>query len=230
MNIKCEKALEFARCVHGKDKSGHDFTHINRVYKMCLFLAVDFPEADSEVLQLAAALHDVDDYKLSGKESDKVGEFLRSINCDEVEIQQIKDIIGFASFSSNMGKSMQEMERSLPVEAKILSDSDKLDAMGAEGIIRTFNYGNKVGQPVFLHDCLPHKNLTQEEYRSDERKDAHSIAHFFDKLLRLRNMMFTDKAKVIAEQRHNFMLSFLREFFEEENASEDWLKLLTEKS
>ena len=226
MNTKLEKTLKFAEAIHQNDRSGHDFTHIQRVHKMCIYLANDFPEADLEMLRIAALLHDVDDYKLTEKGSDKAGEFLKSVCFDEVGIQKIKNIIACSSFSNSMDKDMTELARSLPIEAKILSDADKLDAMGAEGVIRTFNYGCKVGQPVFLSECLPRENLTLEDYRSDERKDAHSIAHFFDKLLKLKDMMFTEKAKEIAQKRHQFMIIFLHEFFDEENAPREWLKLL----
>ena len=223
-----EKAVDFAVSVHGKEMSGHNFAHIQRVWKMCLCLATDYPEVDLTVLQLAALLHDVDDYKLAATGSDKAGDFLHTLALDDEKIKYIKQVINASSFSGNMGRNMQDLEHTLPIEAKILSDADKLDAMGAVGIVRTFNYGNKVGQPVFLPNCLPHKELTLEEYRSDTREDAHSIAHFFDKLLKLREMMFTDKAREIARKRHKFMLAFLQEFFEEENAARVWFDLLDE--
>lgn len=226
MNATIKKTYDFAFLIHNGEKSGHDFRHIERVFDMCLFLAQDYPNTDLEMLQISALLHDVDDYKLNSKGVDRVGEFLRTLCFNEEKINRVKKIISLSSFSNGMGKDMRELSAALPIEAKMLSDSDKLDAMGAEGIIRTFNYGNKVGQPVFLPDCLPRKNLTIEDYRSDKRNDAHSIAHFFDKLLKLKDMMFTEKAKIMAQQRHEFMLSFLREFFTEEHAPAAWFDLL----
>ncbi len=224
MNATIKKTYDFVASVHESETSGHDLRHIERVHDMCLYLQSDLLLVDSEILQMAALLHDVDDYKISSPDKDRTGAFLRSLSFDEQAIQKIKHIISCSSFSNNMGKDTSN----IPPEAKILSDADKLDAMGAEGIIRTITYGNKVGQPVFLPACMPRKNLTVAEYRSDERKDAHSIAHFFDKLLKLKDMMFTDKAKAVAKQRHDFMLLFLREFFTEENAPDAWYDLLKE--
>lgn len=223
MNDLIERIYSFAKEQHIHDNSGHDFGHIKRVYDMSLELAKDYPEANIVILQVSALLHDVDDYKLvGGLETDRTGAFLESMNFSKDDIENIKSVIHNSSYSNNFGRKSEE----LSIETQILSDADKLDAIGAEGIIRTFIYGNSVKQPIFLPACLPRKNLSREAYRSDTRSDAHCIVHFFDKLLKLKSMMYTNKAKVIAQKRHELMICFLEEFFGEENAPAVWYDLL----
>ena len=189
------KAMEFARGVFEGDASGHDFDHTLRVYHMATRLAEE-EGADLQTVQLAALLHDVDDRKLSpetyaGKL--RAVNFLKENGVENGEIQEIVDIISRISFSAQLPPPSS-------IEGKCVQDADRLDAMGAIGIARTFAFGGSRGRR--LHD--------------PEGKDADaSVQHFYDKLLRLKDTMHTPTGRRLAEQRDQYMRTFLQQFYEE---------------
>lgn len=190
-----EKAMEFAREIFSGDASGHDFDHTMRVYRMATRLAKE-ERADMEIVQLAALLHDVDDHKLSPETCEnhlRAVTFLRGNGADEVKIRIITDIISQISFSANRGVPST-------IEGKCVQDADRLDAMGAIGIARTFACGGSRGRR--MHDPQGmDKNAT--------------VQHFYDKLLLLKESMNTATAQRLAEDRDRFMRSYLEQFYAE---------------
>ena len=189
-----EKAMEFAREIFSGDASGHDFDHTMRVYCMATRLAKE-EGADMEIVQLAALLHDVDDHKLSPETCEnhlRAVTFLRENGADGEKIRIITDIISQISFSANRIPTT--------LEGKCVQDADRLDAMGAIGIARTFAYGGSRGRR--MHDPQGmDKNAT--------------VQHFYDKLLLLKESMNTATAQRLAEDRDRFMRSYLEQFYAE---------------
>ena len=171
-----------------KDKAdGHGVDHTMRVYHNALRIVKHYEECDMELVSLAALLHDADDHKLFKTENNaNARNFLDGQSMEKDRIEHICEIINAVSFSKNKGK------RPDALEGKIVQDADRLDAMGAIGIARTFAYGGKNGRDI----------------------DS-SVEHFHEKLLLLKDMMNTDEAREIAEDRHRFMEQFLRELDEE---------------
>lgn len=213
------RALDYAKACHGGDCSGHDFEHVMRVLKNAERILAEETGADSLVVRLAAILHDVDDYKF---ESDgmRVQKFLQENSVAEDVRAKVLEVIGAISFSKSGSAPQFKM-----IEQKIVSDADKLDAMGAIGVCRTVMYSAATGRPLFNAAEFPDENLTPEEYKNKDRKGNHSINHFFDKLLKLKGAMQTKAGRREAERRHQFMVLFLEEFFEETGAVK-WLEYL----
>ncbi|WP_164668803.1 HD domain-containing protein [Virgibacillus doumboii] len=179
--------------IFNDDATGHDFFHMKRVANTAKAIA-EYEKADIFICEAAAWIHDVGDGKLfsdSEKELEKLEEFLHSLNCTSQQIDYIKTAAKDVSFSK--GKTP------VTLEGKIVQDADRLDALGAIGIARSFAFGGSNGQLIW-HDSN-HNNT--------------SVQHFYDKLLKLKNMMNTDTAKQIAEERHRFMEKFLEQFFKE---------------
>jgi len=189
------KAMEFAQTVFAGDASGHDYDHTLRVYHMATRLALE-EGADLQTVQLAALLHDVDDRKLSPDTcNDKLRamSFLKENGVNNEKTQEIIDIISRISFSAQLPPPES-------IEGKCVQDADRLDAMGAIGIARTFAYGGSRGRR--MHD--------------PELLDTNaSVQHFYDKLLRLKDTMNTATGRRMAEERDRFMRLFLEQFYEE---------------
>ena len=198
-----------------KGDSGHDWWHVERVYNNAT--AIQKKEGgDLFIIQLAALLHDIADWKFNDGDDSagpaKAKEYMKSISIDEVTIDHVCNIIFNMSFKGAKVKS--EM---LTLEGKIVQDADRLDALGAIGIARCFNYGGYSGQK--MHD--PNKKIKIHESKEEYFKgDTTSINHFYEKLLLLKYMMNTETAKQIAEERHKFMEIFLEEFFKEWDGKE----------
>ncbi len=189
------KAMEFARAVFDGDASGHDFDHTLRVLHMATRLARE-EGADLQIVQLAALLHDVDDRKLFPETCEgklRAVNFLKENRVENEKIQEIVDIISRISFSAHR-------EPPETIEGKCVQDADRLDAMGAIGIARTFAYGGSRGRR--MHD--------------PERLDPDaSVQHFYDKLLRLKDSMHTATGRRLAEERDQYMRHFLEQFYAE---------------
>lgn len=195
-----EKTYQFAKEYHTKDNSGHDFEHIQRVYANVLKLIENENMVDEFIVKISALLHDVDDHKLNtdGKNTLR---FLQSINLEEEKINFILETIGAISFSKSGANPNFKT-----LEMKLLSDADKLDAMGAIGICRTIIFGASKNRPLFYDNIFPGSGDVND----------HAINHFFDKLLKLKGAMQTEVGKLEAQNRHEFMIAFLRQFFEEQ--------------
>lgn len=191
-------------------EGGHDWFHIERVYKNALLIAEN-EVCDVNVVKLGALLHDIADSKFhDGDEAigPKIArEFLESENADEVTIQHVINIIENLSFKGgNAEKTFSS------VELDIVQDADRLDAMGAIGIARTFNYGGFKNRALYNPNIAPNLHMSKEEYKNSE---SPTINHFYEKLLLLRDKMNTETGKKIAEGRHQFMMNFLSQFYAE---------------
>jgi len=191
-------------------EAGHDWFHIERVWKLSKKIAEN-ENIDSEVLQLGALLHDIADPKFHDGDETlalKISRnFLESQHVSEEIIEKVLFIIQNISF-----KNRGEAPENLPLELKIVQDADRLDAIGAIGIARTFNFGGFKNNLMFHPEILPKLNMSKEEYKKNE---GTTINHFYEKLLLLKDLMNTESAKKIASERHDFMLKFLEEFSKE---------------
>lgn len=203
-----EKVLLYIEARFKNDYSGHDYYHSIRVYKLASSICKE-ENADLEIVQLASLLHDVDDYKLFGGNAGAYSNaeaFLRDNKIAESKIRMICDIISSISFKG----TGTLVPRSL--EGKIVQDADRLDAIGALGIARAFAYGGSKNRIMHIPNEKPRENMNFKEYSNS---NGTSINHFYEKLLRLKDLMNTDTAKKVAEYRHKYMENFLAEFFDE---------------
>ncbi|MCH2189219.1 HD domain-containing protein [Candidatus Gracilibacteria bacterium] len=197
----------------GGAEGGHDFFHIMRVYNNVKLLLKGEERADSFVVELGALLHDIADSKFyDGDET--VGprlarEFLEGQNVGEDTIQHIENIIKYISFKG--GNNIQKFKS---LELDIVQDADRLDALGAIGIARTFNYGGHKGREIYNPNIPPKLNMTVDEYKKSR---APTVNHFYEKLLLLKDRMNTQIGKEIAEKRHQFMEEYLEQFYNEWN-------------
>ncbi|WP_374442269.1 HD domain-containing protein [Epilithonimonas sp.] len=195
-------------------EAGHDWFHIERVWKLSLKIQ-EKEGGDKLIIELAALLHDIADPKFhNGDEtlaSKIVNDFLTEQNLDPDVMEKVIFIIENMSF-----KNRNDAPENLSLELKIVQDADRLDAIGAIGIARTFNFGGYKNNLMYHPDISPKLNQTKEEYK---KSNGTTINHFYEKLLLLKDLLNTDTAKRIAEPRHQFMLQFLEEFYNEWNVN-----------
>ena len=193
-------------------EAGHDWFHIERVWKLSKKIA-QTEDCNLEVVELSALLHDIADPKFHNGDETlalKISrEFLESQNVSEEVILQVLFVIQNISFK-NRGEAPQE----LPVELKVVQDADRIDAIGAIGVARTFNFGGFKNNLMYHPDIKPKLNMSKEEYK---KSNGTTINHFYEKLLLLKDLMNTNEGKKIAEERHQFMLTFLDQFMKEWN-------------
>ena len=207
-----ENTINFVKKQLENAESGHNWFHMERVYNNALLIAKE-ETCNLEVVQLAALLHDIADSKFhDGDETvgPKVARtFLTSENVSEETINHVVLIIENISFKGgNFEKKFTSKE------LEIVQDADRLDAIGAVGIARTFNYGGFKNREIYNPEILPNLNMTKEEYKNST---APTINHFYEKLLLLKDKMNTESGKKIAQQRHAFMETFLEQFYNEWN-------------
>jgi uncharacterized protein len=194
-------------------EGGHDWFHIERVYNNAMLIAKN-ETVNIEIVALSALLHDIADSKFHDGD-DTVGpkkarEFLFEKNVDSAIIEHVIKIIENISFSSSIEKTNVFNS----IELQVVQDADRLDALGAIGIARTFNYGGFKNRAIYNPEIIPNLNLTKVEYKAST---APTINHFYEKLLLLKDMMKTKTGKRIALERHNYMVDFLEQFFTEVN-------------
>lgn len=192
------------------ESSGHDWWHINRVRATAMAIGND-EGADLFVVELAALLHDMDDWKLSDEhvDSQKSKKWLEDCLLDPNLIEKICRVIEGVSF-----KGAQVNTSTDDLECRVVQDADRLDAIGAVGIARTFAYGGSRGRGIYDPNILPVMHADFEAYK---KNNTHTINHFYEKLLLLKDQMQTKTGRALAEQRHQFMLTFLDQFFHEWN-------------
>lgn len=209
-----QNTIDFVKETLKNAEGGHDYFHTERVYKNSLAIAEKEKGADLLTVSLGALLHDIADSKFhNGDETigPKVAsEFLASQNVDSKTIEHVKNIIENISFK---GGNFNQKFKSL--ELDIVQDADRLDAIGAIGIARCFNYGGFKNRALYNPEIEPNLNMTKEEYK---KSTAPTINHFYEKLLLLKDKMNTETGKNIATERHQFMELFLNQFFNEWNA------------
>jgi uncharacterized protein len=191
-------------------EGGHDWFHILRVYNNALLIAQN-ESCNLEIVQLGALLHDIADSKFHhGDETigpKKARDFLELEKVDPEVVRQVVLIIENISFKGgNFAKTFNS------IELDIVQDADRLDAIGAIGIARTFNYGGFKNRALYNPNILPNLSMTKEEYKKNE---APTINHFYEKLLLLKDKMNTITGKKIAQKRHEYMESFLAQFYDE---------------
>ena len=188
-------------------EGGHDWFHIERVYKNALLISKS-EEVDKMVVSLGSLLHDIADSKFhNGDETvgpKKARQFLKSQDFSEERIEHVVKIIENVSFKG--GNKSQEFHSK---ELDVVQDADRLDALGAIGIARTFNYGGFKNRKLYDPEIKPNLNMTPSEYKAS---DAPTINHFYEKLFLLKDRMNTETARKIAVERHQFMEIFLQQF------------------
>ena len=209
MNL-IEKTIAFVKEKLEGAEAGHDWFHIERVWKLSKKIA-EKEGGNLEVIELSALLHDIADPKFhNGNETlalEISRNFLESEMVSEEIILQVLFIIKNISF-----KNRGELPENLPLELEIVQDADRLDAIGAIGIARTFNFGGFKNNLMYHPEIKPNLGMNKEEYK---KSNGTTINHFYEKLLLLKNLMNTETAKKIASERHDFMLKFLDEFYKE---------------
>lgn len=203
------------------EDSGHDSSHIQRVYDLAMKFAKE-EKVDETLVGLIALLHDVDDYKIvSEKEARDLTNATRILNNANVSTE-LKNIV--LSELKRIGYSkVLEGIRPITIEGKIVSDADMCDASGVNGFIRTYKYNLKHGGGLFDRNVFPTLYSDAEEYRNSIPTTA--VNHLFEKILKLSSLMLTDAGKKEALKRENIIVDILYNLFEEENA-EDWKEYL----
>ena len=206
-----ESTISFVKTELKNAEGGHDWFHIERVYKNTLSIA-KHEDVNTTVVTLAALLHDIADSKFhNGDEtigSRKASEFLLSKNVDSEIIEHVTQIIDNMSFKNTFDLNTSFTSK----EMEVVQDADRLDAIGAIGIARCFNYGGFKDRALYNPEIKPNLNMTKAEYKNS---DAPTINHFYEKLLLLKDQMNTKTGKRIALERHNYMKGFLKQFYAE---------------
>ena len=205
-----DKTCKFVEDKLSGDGSGHDWWHIFRVWTLAKKIAVE-EKAQIEIVELGALLHDIADWKFHDGD-DSIGpaiarEFLNNQNVEPNVSDSVVEIISTVSYK---GAGVATPMKTL--EGKIVQDADRLDAIGALGIARTFAYGGYKNRLIYHPDEKPVLHESYEDYKKNE---GHTINHFYEKLLLLKERMNTNTGKRIAEGRHKFMQSFLDQFYKE---------------
>lgn len=212
--------LAFIKCIFSKDSSGHDYYHTIRVYKLATQIAQQ-ENADLNIVQLAALLHDVDDIKLfpeTHATKQNAVDFMKANRIDAETIKRVCKIIDEVSFAGTDSVTPNS------IEGKCVQDADRLDAIGAIGIARTFAYGGSRGRKIYDPEIEPKLQMNKEDYQKNQ--DSSSINHFYEKLLLLKDMMNTTEGRKLAEHRQAVMQEFLNEFMIEWEGGSDGSKIL----
>ena len=205
-----DQTVKFVKETLANTEGGHDWWHIYRVWQLAKKIA-SIEKTNLLVVELGALLHDIADTKFNdGDESigpKKAREFLQSISVEEEIITHVENIIQHISFK---GGNFEQAFNS--TELAVVQDADRLDAMGAIGIARTFNYGGFKNRAIYNPNIQPNLNMSKEEYKNST---APTINHFYEKLLLLKDRMNTATGKAMAAHRHQYMEQFLEEFYKE---------------
>jgi uncharacterized protein len=205
-----DKTILFVKQQLQHAEGGHDWFHIERVYKNAILISQE-EVCDVTIVKLGALLHDIADSKFHEGDEEigpKIARtFLESENVSEEIIDHVVQIIKNISFKGgNFEKTFSSKE------LEIVQDADRLDALGAIGIARTFNYGGFKNRAIYNPSIAPKLNMTKEEYK---KSDSPTLNHFYEKLLLLKDKMNTETGKKIAQERHRFMETFLSQFYAE---------------
>lgn len=212
MKSVIDNTVEFVKEKLEGAEAGHDWFHIERVWKLSKKIA-ETEECDKDVVELSALLHDIADPKFhNGDETiaPKISrEFLEKQNVPNETIEKVLFVIENISF-----KNRSQAPTNPPIELKIVQDADRIDAIGAIGIARTFNFGGFKNNPMYDPEVQPDLNMSKEKYK---KSNGTTINHFYEKLLLLKDLMNTEEGKRRAQERHDYMLNFLDQFYKEWN-------------
>ena len=195
-----------------KESTGHDWFHIERVWKVAKEIGLK-EGGDLFTIELGALFHDIADHKFVENADEEavrlIDEYLKDFEIPASIVENVKHIVLNCSFKGGVGANKMKLKEGL-----IVQDADRIDALGAIGIARTFAFGGKYGNLLYHPDVKPNTFKSAEEYRN---KRTHTINHFYEKLLLLKDKMNTKTGREIADQRHVFMESFLEQFYHEWN-------------
>ena len=209
-NTLIDKTILFVKATLAQAEGGHDWFHIERVYKNALLIA-ESEKCDVEIVQLGALLHDIADSKFhDGDESIGPKTARTFLEAEKVEPAIIDHVIAIIENISFKGGRVERQFSS--IELDIVQDADRLDAIGAIGIARTFNYGGFKNRALYNPEIAPNLTMTKDEYKNNE---APTINHFYEKLLLLKDKINTQTGKQIAQDRHRYMEDFLEQFYAE---------------
>ncbi|MEM7382444.1 MAG: HD domain-containing protein [Bacteroidota bacterium] len=193
-------------------EGGHDWSHIQRVYRSSIRIA-EGEKVDHLVVSLGALLHDIADSKFHNGDEEigpaRAKEFLESLPVHQEVKDHVVNIIRHISFKNSLDREKPGFNSK---ELDVVRDADRLDAIGAIGIARTFNYGGFKNRPLYDPENPPKPGLSKEEYK---KNNSPTINHFYEKLLLLKDQMHTTTGKHLAEERHKFMLNYLEQFYRE---------------
>lgn len=207
------RTAEYIRGKFSGEATGHDWFHIHRVRQNALLIGQK-EGADLFVVELAALLHDIADFKFEENDEEAgpraAREWLSSLGVAQEIITQIEDIIRTMSF-----KGLKDIQPMKTLAGKVVQDADRLEAIGAIGIARTFAYGGKKGSVLYDPEVPPHAEQNTEEYTKKSRGQNPSLNHFYEKMLHVKELMNTAAAKEIAGERHAFVELFLKRFLTE---------------
>jgi uncharacterized protein len=204
------KTILFVKEKLNDAEGGHDWFHIERVYKNALLIAKN-TDCNLTIVQLAALLHDIADSKFhNGDETIGPKTARLFLENESVSEDIIKHVVSIIENISYKGGNFEKKFSS--IELDIVQDADRLDAIGAIGVARAFNYGGFKNRALYNPEIDPLTNMTKEEYK---KNNAPTINHFYEKLLLLKDKMNTDSGKQIAAERHQFMENFLSQFYAE---------------
>ncbi|MCU0422038.1 MAG: HD domain-containing protein [Bacteroidia bacterium] len=211
--------INYVKQVLNGAEAGHDWWHVQRVHRMAKAIATK-EGANVLVVELAALLHDIADAKFH-QGDEKIGQemaasFLHQMHVDETIINDVMHVIQHISFR----KTFESNQTEISLACKIVSDADKLDAIGAIGIARTFNYGGYKNRAIYDPSVQPQKYSSALTYVNSS---SPTINHFYEKLLLIKDMMWTSTGKELAIKRHAFMEQFLKHFYEEWDFTEQEL-------
>lgn len=208
-----EETIGFVKETLQGAEGGHDWFHIQRVFNNTLLIAKD-EKVDVLVVSLAALLHDIADAKFYGGDETiglkMAADFLNSMGVKEHVVQHVSNIIKHISFKNSLEKNKAHLFNSK--ELQVVQDADRLDAIGAIGIARAFNYGGFKNRELYNPEIPPKLEMTKKEYKKSK---APTINHFYEKLLLLKDKMNTHTGKKLAEERHQFMMDYLEQFYAE---------------
>lgn len=204
---KLNRTAAYIKDVFTGDSSGHDWWHIVRVWNVATKLAQQ-EGADGYITEMAALLHDLDDWKFNNSDTPvKSVAWLNELGEGEAATEQIIDIIQNVSYK---GAGVATEMKS--IEGKCVQDADRIDALGAIGIARTFAYGGHAGNEMYDPNVKAQMHDSFEAYKT---KSSHTINHFYEKLLLLKDRMNTEAGRQLAQQRHAFMMVYLDQFYAE---------------
>ncbi len=208
-----QNTVAFVKDTLAGAEGGHDWYHIERVWNTSRYIYEREGAGDLLTIELAALLHDISDAKFNGGDDDlgsrMASEFLINQNLDKEVVKHIKRIIKHVSYKGGFAQ-----DQISSIEFQIVQDADRLDAIGAIGIARAFNYGGFKNRPIH-NPALPLQEY--EDSKAYHKSDAPTINHFYEKLLKLKDLMNTSNGKAMAEERHEYMLQFLDQFYREWN-------------
>lgn len=212
MNI-IEKTVRYVKETLAEAEGGHDWFHIERVWKLAKHIGEAEGNVDMTIVELGALLHDIADSKFHDGD-EEIGprtarEWLLSQDVSNEVVEQVENIVRHISFKGSLEGQMWTSP-----ELGVVQDADRLDGMGAIGIARTFNYGGHKGRALYDPNIPVNLSMTKEEYK---QSTAPTLNHFHEKLLLLKDRMNTETGKALATGRHDYMLAFLEQFHAEWN-------------